>query len=114
MAEPSKLSIKRVEVSLIKFNDVIVPHHVDILNKHKDNILKYNAVGDNEKVKKEQVNASRVIKQLKQTLYEIEMIKEQVTESDHAKFDKSTEKSIQCAKAAINEYYGKYFIVRLF
>lgn len=107
MGDKQKLSFKRVEVSLIKFNDVAVPHHIELLKRHKENILKYRSLGDNEKARKEEVHASRAIKQLKQALYEINMIKEQVLECDHTKFNKHTEKSISCAKAAINEYLGK-------
>jgi hypothetical protein len=35
-----KQSLKRVEIPLSKFNDVAVPHHVDLLKKHKINIEK--------------------------------------------------------------------------
>jgi hypothetical protein len=35
-----KQSLKRVEIPLIKFNDVAVPHHVDLLKRHKVNIEK--------------------------------------------------------------------------
>jgi hypothetical protein len=36
----SKQPLKRVEIPLSKFNDVAVPHHVDLLKKHKTNIEK--------------------------------------------------------------------------
>lgn len=36
----SKQPLKRVEIPLNKFNDVAVPHHVDLLKKHKTNIEK--------------------------------------------------------------------------
>jgi chromosome segregation and condensation protein ScpB len=35
-----KQPLKRVEIPLSKFNDVAVPHHVDLLKKHKTNIEK--------------------------------------------------------------------------
>jgi hypothetical protein len=39
MAAP-KLPLRRIEIALSKFNDVAVPHHVDLLKKHKSNIEK--------------------------------------------------------------------------
>jgi hypothetical protein len=35
-----KQSLKRIEIPLRKFNDVAVPHHVDLLKRHKVNIEK--------------------------------------------------------------------------
>lgn len=40
----SKQPLKRVEIPLNKFNDVAVPHHVDLLKKHKTNIEKVKRV----------------------------------------------------------------------
>jgi hypothetical protein len=40
IAIASKQPLKRVEIPLSKFNDVAVPHHVDLLKKHKSNIEK--------------------------------------------------------------------------
>jgi hypothetical protein len=39
MAAP-KQPLKRVEIPLCKFNDVAVPHYVELLKKHKSNIEK--------------------------------------------------------------------------
>ncbi|CAH2261685.1 jg12226 [Pararge aegeria aegeria] len=41
MEEENKLPLKRVELSLTKFNEVAIPHHLDLLRQHKANILKY-------------------------------------------------------------------------
>lgn len=40
MDEEGKLPLKRVELSLSKFNEVAIPHHLDLLRQHKANILK--------------------------------------------------------------------------
>ncbi|KPJ04527.1 hypothetical protein RR46_01021 [Papilio xuthus] len=40
MEEAGKLSLKRVELSLTKFNEVAIPHHLDLLRQHKTNIIK--------------------------------------------------------------------------
>lgn len=39
-----KQPLKRVEIPLCKFNDVAIPHHVDLLQKHKINIEKVKIV----------------------------------------------------------------------
>lgn len=43
MASP-KQPLKRFEIPLCKFNDVAIPHHVDLLKKHKSNIEKVKIV----------------------------------------------------------------------
>lgn len=40
MEEEDKLPLKRVELSLTKFNEVAIPHHLDLLRQHKANIAK--------------------------------------------------------------------------
>lgn len=40
MEEAGKLTLKRVELSLTKFNEVAIPHHLDLLRQHKANIIK--------------------------------------------------------------------------
>lgn len=40
MDEENKLPLKRVELSLSKFNEVAIPHHLDLLRQHKTNITK--------------------------------------------------------------------------
>lgn len=40
MDEDSKLPLKRVEFSLTKFNEVEIPHLLDLLRQHKANIIK--------------------------------------------------------------------------
>lgn len=40
MEEEDKLPLKRVEFSLTKFNEVAIPHHLDLLRQHKANIIK--------------------------------------------------------------------------
>lgn len=35
-----KQPIKRLEIPISKFNDVAIPHHLDLLRRHKNNIKK--------------------------------------------------------------------------
>ncbi|PSN29887.1 hypothetical protein C0J52_26363 [Blattella germanica] len=102
-----KQSIKKVSIPLNKFNDVAVPHHVEMLKKHKGNIQKFQLMGDWNKVHHEQINAARVIRQLKHLLYEMDVLRNQVQNSDLIDFDKLTDNSRRHAQDAIKEYFGK-------
>jgi hypothetical protein len=53
------------------------------------------------------VNATRVVKQLKDLLVEIDSLRVQVQDSDLEQFDKHTEKSRHIALNAIKTYLGK-------
>ncbi|XP_063244514.1 syntaxin-17 [Bacillus rossius redtenbacheri] len=99
-----KQPLKRVEIALHKFNDVAVPHHVDLLQRHKNNIEKFQLSGSWEHVHREQINATRLIKQLKALLLELELLRSQVQDSDLEKFDKLTAAAKTSASGAIDEY----------
>ncbi|XP_014222932.1 syntaxin-17 [Trichogramma pretiosum] len=100
----TKQPIKRLEIPINKFNDVAIPHHTDLLKRHKNNIIKYQNVRDWDKVYTEQINASRVVKQLKQLLYEMDTLRGQVIDNDIPTFDKLTIKARTSTLNAINEY----------
>jgi syntaxin 17 len=55
----------------------------------------------------EQINATRLIKQLKGLIYEIDMLRSQVQDSDLQKFDSLTDQARKDAQDAIKEYLGK-------
>jgi hypothetical protein len=55
----------------------------------------------------EQINATRLIKQLKGLIYEIDMLRSQVHDSDLQKFDCLTDEARKNAEDAIKEYLGK-------
>lgn len=107
----SCISIKQAEISIKKFNDVGLPHHLGLLKNHKSNIEKSLALGDLDKVKKEEINATRVIKQLKNLMLEMDILRGNVRESDLDRFDELTMPGRQKAKDAIQEYLGMYFKV---
>ncbi|KAK7790819.1 hypothetical protein R5R35_008601 [Gryllus longicercus] len=100
----SKQPLKRIEIHLHKFNDVAIPHHIDLLHKHKSNIQKFQENAEWERVHREQINATRLIKQLKALLYEMDMLRNQVFDSDLQKFDKLTASSRENALKAIEDY----------
>ncbi|XP_069671492.1 syntaxin-17 [Periplaneta americana] len=99
-----KQPLKRVEIPLSKFNDVAVPHHVDLLKKHKSNIEKFQRLGDWDRMHREQINATRLVKQLKALLYEMDILRSQVQDSDLQKFDSLTDQARKNAQDAIKEY----------
>lgn len=109
----STLTIKQAEISIKKFNDVGIPHHLGLLKNHKSNIIKSLALGDWDKVKKEEINATRVIKQLKNLMLEMDILRGNILEIDLDKFDELTMRGRQKAKEAIQEYLCM-FVIHLF
>ncbi|NP_001136347.1 syntaxin 17 [Nasonia vitripennis] len=103
-SEDVKQPIKRLEIPISKFNDVAIPHHLDLLKRHKNNIKKSQGLRDWDRVYTEQINASRIVKQLKQLLHEMDTLRGQVQDSDIATFDKLTMKARTSTLNAIKEY----------
>ncbi|XP_037293348.1 syntaxin-17 isoform X2 [Manduca sexta] len=104
MEEQNKLPLKRVELSLTKFNEVAIPHHLDLLRQHKANIIKYEENGEYPRVRSEQVHARRVASQLRVLLAELETLRRQVRPEDLTKFDKLTQRSRDLTLRAIMDY----------
>lgn len=104
----SYIPIKQAEISINKFNEVGIPHYLGLLKNHKSNIKKCLALGDWDKVKREEINATRVVKQLKNLMLEMDILRSRVAEIDLDKFDELTLKGRQNAKEGIKEYLSKY------
>lgn len=102
------LPLKQAQISVKKFNDVGIPHHLGLLKNHKTQIVKSLALGDWDRVKKEEINATRVVKQLKNVMLEIDILRAKIDEAELDKFDELTLVGRQKAKAAITEFLGKY------
>ncbi|XP_011697954.1 PREDICTED: syntaxin-17 [Wasmannia auropunctata] len=98
-----KQPIRRLEIQINNFN-VAIPHHVNLLKRHKNNIKKFQDQHDWEQVRKEHVNVSRIIKQLKELLYQMDTLRAQVLDVDIGKFDKLTTKARASIMNAIEEY----------
>lgn len=69
--------------------------------------IQFQIMKDWERVQKEQINASRLVKQLEQLLYEMDTLRTQVDDNDIEKFDNLTLKSRHSIIDAIQEYLGK-------
>ncbi|XP_045540611.1 syntaxin-17 [Papilio machaon] len=106
MEEPGKLSLKRVELSLTKFNEVAIPHHLDLLRQHKTNIIKYGESGDTRRLRAEQTHARRVAGQLRALLAEMDALRAQVRQEDRARFDAMTQRTRDLTLRAIVDYLG--------
>ncbi|XP_001352634.2 syntaxin-17 [Drosophila pseudoobscura] len=87
MTGDQKLPLKQAEVSVQRFQDTAVPHHLGLLKNHRSNIEKSLALGDWQKIKREELNAMRVIKQIKNLLLEMDALREKVREEDLERFD---------------------------
>lgn len=101
-----KIPIKQAEVSIRKFNDLALPHHLGLLKNHKSNIEKCLALGDWTKIKKEEINAMRVIKQLKNLMLEMDILREKVCDDDREKFDEMMSVGKNKAMEGMREYLG--------
>nr|XP_037876044.1 uncharacterized protein LOC101747035 isoform X1 [Bombyx mori] len=106
MEEEDKLPLKRVEFSLTKFNEVAIPHHLDLLRQHKANIIKYEEGGEYARVRSEQTHARRVASQLRALLGELEALRRRVRLDDLPRFDALTRSSRDNTLKAIMDYLG--------
>lgn len=98
-----KQPIRRLEIQINNFN-VAIPHHVNLLKRHRNNIKKYQNQHDWEQVRREHVNVSRIIKQLKELLYQMDTLRAQVLDVDIGKFDKLTTNARSSIMNTIEEY----------
>ncbi|CAH2061679.1 unnamed protein product, partial [Iphiclides podalirius] len=105
MNDVGKLPLKRVELSLTKFNEVAIPHHLDLLRQHKANIIKYGESGETARVRAEQTHARRVAGQLRVLLGELDALRRQVREEDWARFDQLTRRSRDLTLRSIVDYF---------
>ncbi|XP_058057620.1 syntaxin-17 [Anopheles bellator] len=85
-----KISLKIAELSIAKFNQTI-PQYLAVLQNHKCNIEKAGSLHLWDKVKREQINASRIVKQIKFMLVEIDKVRRRVRADDLKKFDEAIE-----------------------
>lgn len=101
-----KISLKLAEISIQKFNQSI-PQYLSLLKNHKCNIEKAGSLKDWDRIKREQINATRVIKQMKYLILEIDKVRSRVQESDLEKFDASIDGAKKMAFTGMGEYLGE-------
>lgn len=113
-ANDSYIPLNRAQISINRFNLVGIPLHLNLLKAHKLQIEKSLALGDWDKVKKEEINATRVVKNFKNLMLEIDILRSQIEESELDQFDALTLDGRQQAKAAINQFLGELISFILF
>lgn len=106
--QTKKLPLKLAEVSIQKFNETNVPHHLGQLATHRSNIEKCVALGDWDKIKREQINATRVIKQLKSLLIDMDELRGRILDQDVTKYDSMIRGSREKVLAEINAYLREF------
>lgn len=100
----TKIPYKMAEISARRFTQDAVPHSLGLLRNHKTNIEKSLALHDWEKIQREELNATRVIKELKNLLLEMEDLRDRVRTEDVGKFDSVTNKARRDAIECIQEF----------
>ncbi|XP_065094252.1 syntaxin-17 [Ochlerotatus camptorhynchus] len=99
----AKIGLKLAEISIHKFNQTI-PQYLSLLKNHKCNIEKASSLKDWDRIKREQINATRVIKQMKYLILEIDKVRARVQEGDLERFDGAIEGAKKNAFTAMGEY----------
>ncbi|XP_039972975.1 syntaxin-17 [Xiphias gladius] len=83
MAEESnKLTLRRLEAPIHKFIKVALPTDLERLQKHHNNILKYQHSQQWERLHQEHINASRTVQQLRANIREMEKLCTRVRAED--------------------------------
>ncbi|RZC36283.1 syntaxin-17 [Asbolus verrucosus] len=86
----TKQPLKLIEVPLNKFNEEVIPHHQKIFEQHKTLILKSISQNNVQLVRQEVKTKKRMIKQLKDLMYELDTLRAQVEDADLDRFDTKT------------------------
>lgn len=73
-------------------------------------LLQFKGKKDWTNVRKEQLNASRLTKQLKELIHGMEELRSKVSQRDLREFDKLTDPAKNDALRAIQEFQGSLFI----
>lgn len=82
--EANKLTLRRLEAPIHKFIKVALPTDLERLQKHHNNILKYQHSQQWERLHHEHINASRTVQQLRANIKEMEKLCARVRAEDAA------------------------------
>lgn len=108
MASEANIPIKIAEISANRYNEQIL-HKVSLLKNYRSNFEKALKLKDFERLKKDQINSTKTVKQMKTLLQDLEQLKQKVLEDDRDKFDKLTGDAKADALKEIRNHLGKYF-----
>ncbi|XP_049299561.1 syntaxin-17 [Anopheles funestus] len=109
--EDEQIPLKLAQISIDKFNQTI-PQYLTQLRNHKCNIEKAGSLNDWEKVKREQLNATRIVKQIRFMLVEIDKVRQRLRETDHDRFDEGIDATKKDAFNSMAEYIAMQLALR--
>ncbi|AWO96644.1 putative syntaxin-17 [Scophthalmus maximus] len=86
--ESNKLTLRRLEAPIHKFIKVALPTDLERLQKHQNNILKYQHSQQWDRLHQEHINASRTVQQLRANIREMEKLCSRVRAEDASALEK--------------------------
>ncbi|XP_057690376.1 syntaxin-17 [Corythoichthys intestinalis] len=105
MAEgATKLTLRRLEAPVHKFIKVALPTDLERLQKHHDNILKYQQSQQWGRLHQEHINASRTVQQLRANIREMEKLCSRVRAEDAAALEKLVKPVKDRASVAVRDF----------
>uniref|UniRef100_A0A3P8RN20 Syntaxin-17 n=1 Tax=Amphiprion percula TaxID=161767 RepID=A0A3P8RN20_AMPPE len=102
--EANKLTLRRLEAPIHKFIKVALPTDLERLQKHHNNILKYQHSQQWERLHHEHINASRTVQQLRANIKEMEKLCTRVCAEDAAALEALVRPVRDRASAAARDF----------
>ncbi|KAE8288767.1 Syntaxin-17 [Larimichthys crocea] len=102
--EGNKLTLRRLEAPIHKFIKVALPTDLERLQKHHNNILKYQHSKQWDRLHQEQINASRTVQQLRANIREMEKLCARVRAEDAAALEELVKPVKDRASAAAQDF----------
>ncbi|XP_051922081.1 syntaxin-17 [Hippocampus zosterae] len=100
----TKLTLRRLEAPIHKFIKVALPTDLERLQKHHNNILKYQQSQQWGRLHQEHINASRTVQQLRANIREMEKLCGRVQAEDAAALEKLVKPVKDRASAATRDF----------
>lgn len=100
------IPLKQAEIAVRRFNDMAIPHHLNVLKSHRANIEKGLQLADWDRIKREEIKAMHVIKQIKNLLLEMDALRDRISNEDVERFDEMMDEGKQKAFNAMKEFLG--------
>ncbi|XP_068612737.1 syntaxin-17 [Brachionichthys hirsutus] len=102
--EGNKLTLRRLEVPIQKFIKVVLPTDLERLQRHHNNIQKYQHFQQWDRLHQEQINASRTVQQLRANIREMEKLCARVRVEDAAALEALVKPVRDRASAAAKDF----------
>lgn len=102
--EGNKLTLRRLEAPIHKFIKVALPTDLERLQKHHNNILKYQHGQQWDRLHQEHINASRTVQQLRANVREMEKLCARVRAEDAAALEALVKPVRDRASAAAQDF----------